>query len=413
MIEIIAVGDEVLRGEVHENNSDYISRALTSAGIEPWKITVLPDDIKILAAELKEAITRSDVVVVTGGLGPTADDVTKEAAVEALGCRTEFRERIVIDIASRFRDYGMEMPEGYRKQAVVPEGALVLSNTVGLAVGLKLFGEDFKLYLLPGVPAEMRDMFDRCVLPDLSAAGVDARVRLRTFALVETEVEERVSRVSGGELQGRISIISGPSGVDVYLPADLARGGLIADIERELGSYLYTTGDSSLAEVVTGLLMESGKTLSTAESLTGGLLAGAVVSVPGASNSFMEGFVTYSNNAKIERIGVDASLFAEHGAVSGEVCIAMASGARRFSRTDFALSTTGIAGPGGQTENKPVGLCYLGLAAPRGLFCRRLHLSGDREMVRHRAVHWSLDLLRLELEDARDRLEPFKIAGAQ
>ncbi|HUV37597.1 MAG TPA: CinA family nicotinamide mononucleotide deamidase-related protein [Patescibacteria group bacterium] len=405
-VEIIAVGDEILRGEVREFNSSFLSRELARIGLAPVRVMVLPDDVAVLEEAVREGVCRSTLVVVTGGLGPTVDDVTVEAVIRALGGKSEVRDDIVHQVEARFRELGRPMPPAYRNQARVPCGAVVLPNTVGAAVGLRLGGADCDLFLLPGVPGEMREMFNRSVLPAVSGRGTNPMRRLATIGLTETELEERLEQVLRSGEPHRLSIISGASGVDLYIPLDSVEDGVFEDIRLVLGSYCYTTGEESFEKVVVTLCAERRKCLTTAESVTGGLLASTVVSVPGASDVLIEGFVTYSDASKIERLGVDAALVRRYGAVSEEVCVAMARGARERSGADFALSTTGIAGPGGGTAEKPVGLCYAGLAVPGAAFCRRFRLAGTREMVRQRTAYRALDLLRLHLIGAHDRLPP-------
>ncbi len=402
--EIIAVGDEILRGEVEEHNSSFLSREMARIGFKPARVTVVPDDLDVLAAAIREATVRSDIVVVTGGLGPTVDDVTREAAIAALGGRTEERDDILEQVEERFRGLGRAMPAAYRDQARVPAGADVLPNTVGAAVGLRIVGEDFELFLLPGVPEEMREMFTRSVLPLISGRGTGATCRLRTFGLTETELEERLRELFGDDALSGLSIISSPSGVDLYVPAGAGEGMAADDIRSALGRRCYTDRDETLEEVLVGLLAERRKTVATAESVTGGLLAATIVSVPGASDVLLEGFVAYSNASKTERLGVDAALIGEFGAVSDEVCAAMARGARDRSGADFALSTTGIAGPGGGSAEKPVGLCYVGLATAGTCYLRRFLFPGTRQLVRRRTVYHALDLLRLHVMGAREML---------
>jgi nicotinamide-nucleotide amidase len=411
--EIITIGDEVLRGEIAESNSLFLSRQLSAVGLEPWRISVLPDDVGTVSQELRAAVDRSAIIIVTGGLGPTVDDVTKEAVVKALGLETEYRADIVESIERRFVEFGKRMPDSYREQGEIPAAAGIMPNEVGLAVGLEIRSGDARLYLLPGVPEEMREMFRRTVMPRLKLSRGEARIRLRTFGLVETEVEERLRASLGRDHMVSISIISAPEGVDIYLPGSVASTGSAEEIVRAMGSYLYGEGDVSLAGITVKLLLNRGLSLAVAESVTGGLLASTVVSVPGASGCFREGFITYSNEAKTERIGVGAATLDRCGAVSEEVCIEMAKGARERSGAEIAVSTTGIAGPAGATEGKPVGLCFVGLAAPHVLYCRRLRLPGDRGFVRRRAVYSALDLLRLYLVAARERLDALIVGDAQ
>lgn len=410
-IEVIAVGTEVLMGEVPENNTGFLARSLTTVGLRPARITVLPDELSVIAAELERAFVRSGTVIVTGGLGPTMDDVTKEAAISVLGGNTECRPEITEIIRRRFRELGVEMPRAYETQAVVPEGAEILPNPVGAAVGLRVVREGFELFLLPGVPAEMSEMFNAGVLPTIAAGPGSLRRCIRTFGLSETDVEEKMGSVFGTDLREGFSLISGPSGVDIYIPPYASEEGGFARLVNELGSYVYAVQAVGLEEIVLELLKREEKTLSTAESVTGGLLAATIVSVPGASESYLEGFTTYSDGSKVDRLGVDAGVIETAGAVSREVCLQMADGARRVAGSDFAVSTTGIAGPAGGSPDKPVGLCFVGLAAPDLLYCRKLLVGGGRERIRLRVTHAALDQLRLLLCGCSDRLEPFLERG--
>ena len=412
-IEIITIGDEVLRGETQENNGIWLSRALIHSGLEPWKITVLPDEMEILAAEFRDAAAgRSETIIVTGGLGPTVDDLTKEALIRALNLETEVREGIVEDIAARLKARGREMPAGYRDQARVPVGAGIIENSVGLAIGLRVRAGAGEFFLLPGVPAEMHAMFSGTVLPVLGAPGIDSHIRMRTFGLIETEVEDALRKVLPPGVLKTTAIISSPRGVDFYIPREPDGAANAEKAARELGSHIFVEGDARLEAVVVGLLVARRATVATAESLTGGLIASTLVSVPGSSDTFREGFVTYSNAAKIERLGVSRATLEARGAVSAEVCVEMAEGARAAAGVDYALSTTGIAGPTGAVPGKPVGLCFAGLAGPEGTFVRRFQFPGDRETVRLRTAYFAIDMLRLALIGDQARLEPFRTAGA-
>jgi nicotinamide-nucleotide amidase len=411
-IEIITIGDEVLRGETQENNGAHLSRALIRSGLGVWKITVLPDDMDTLVDEFKGAAGHSDAVIVTGGLGPTVDDLTKEALIRAFGCATEHREGIVEEIEVRLKARGREMPTGYRDQARVPVGAEIIANPVGLAIGLRMRAGACEFFLLPGVPAEMRAMFEASVLPALGPPGIDIAIRFRTFGLIETEVEDALRKVMPEDMLKAVSIISSPRGVDFYIPREGGGAAYAEAAARELGSYLFAEGNARFEAVVVGLLNARRMTVAVAESVTGGLLASAFISVPGASDTFREGFVTYSNNAKIKRLGVLQKTLEAHGAVSAEVCAEMAQGARAAAATDFALSTTGIAGPTGAVSGRPVGLCFVGLAGPDGTYCRKFQFPGDREMVRLRTAYFAIDMLRLALMGEKERLEPFRVKGA-
>lgn len=394
--EIITVGDEVLRGETAENNTVWLSIALTAAGLPPSRETVLPDDIDVIRDELSAAAARSETVIVTGGLGPTVDDVTRQAAIDAFGGEVEIREEIIVEIERRFIGLGVAMPEGYRDLARIPAGAEVLDNAVGAAPGLMMTEGECRVFLLPGVPGEMKEIFERLVLPQLASGEKELRKVLRVYGLMETAVEERVVPVLGADELERLSIISSPAGISVYLPAGIDT--VIAEKAAEsLGDNLFGEGRDRLEEVVVGMLRSRKMTLATAESLTGGMLASMIVSVPGASEIFLEGYITYSNESKIRILGVEEKAIEAAGAVSEEVCRQMAEGAGRISGADITLSTTGIAGPGGATPGKPVGLCWMGLAHAGATECRQRKMAGDRGMIRLRTACVCLDMLRRRL----------------
>jgi len=408
-IEIIAIGDEVLRGEYLENNSRFISRRLSELGLAPWRVAVIGDSIDILSREFVEAVKRSDVIIATGGLGPTIDDITKDALIEAFGLETEWNDGILEEIKSRFRSYGREMPESYKDQARVPAGSRIIHNTVGLAVGLDVAISGSRIFLLPGVPAEMKEMFLSYVLPELASERDTKRVKIGVFGLAETDIEEKVKEYIS-TLREDISIISSLRGIELYLPVEFYKGAGGDSIRGALESYIFSEEGRGLNEVIVEKLIETNKTLAIAESVTGGLIASLVVDVPGASRTFLEGFVTYSNEAKVSELGVERGTLEKYGAVSKEVCVQMARGARERAGADLAVSTTGIAGPSGGSVEKPVGLCYMGLATEDGVFCLKKIFPGDRQMIRELASHYALDMLRLYLFGFAGRLKTLRIS---
>jgi len=410
--EIIVVGSEIVQGRCGEINSGHISRELAAIGLEPKRITILPDDRPLVASEISRAMLRSDILIVTGGLGPTVDDLTRRAAIDALGGGTEVRGDIDDALEARYRAFGRKPPEGYRDHSIVPRGAQPLPNPVGAAFGLRVVREGRELYLLPGVPSEMKEMLRASVLPSLVGRGEGQALLLRTFGLTEVEVEERLRSVLEPERLERISIVSGVSGVDCYLRAGSWDEKIRIALQGVLGTALYSTGAESLEEVCLEALRDRRSTISTAESVTGGLIASRIVSIPGASEFFLEGFVTYSDSSKISRLGVSARTLERRGAVSEEVCVEMAVGVRERTGADIGLSTTGIAGPGGATAEKPVGLCFMGLSVRGTTYCMRRELAGDRNTIRSRAGSIALDLLRLELRGERGALGPFDVPAS-
>ncbi len=410
-IEIITIGNEVLRSETREDNAKYLSTALSSIGLSPERITVLPDILDVIAEEIGRAAERSDLVIVTGGLGPTVDDLTRQAAIALAGGRVEYLDEISNSIEKRFRELGLQTPESYRDLARVPAGARVLSNTVGAAPGLNFKHAGCEIYLLPGVPSEMQSIFKASVLPRLSGRGAGNRVVIDIFGMMETSVEERLSTLFDDDVKKEFSITADPAGIKLYLPGRMAGDGTVERLRDLFGTHIFSAASERMEEVVLGLLKRSGTTISVAESFTGGLLASTLISVPGASESFLEGFITYSNRSKEERLGVDPGLIASYGAVSEQVCISMAKGARIVSGADIALSTTGIAGPGGATAVKPAGLCYVGMSTDDSDYCRKMLFPGDRRTVRLRGAYVALDMLRLRLSGDKERLSRYLIAG--
>ena len=371
------------------------------------RITVLPDDQDVITEEMGRAASRCDVVIVTGGLGPTVDDLTRQAAIALLGGHTELKNEITESIEKRFRELGIETPESYRDLARIPAGARILSNSVGAAPGLELKYGRCDIYLLPGVPAEMHSIFQSCVLPEISSGDGEKKTVLHIFGLMETSVEERLSSLFGENMKKEISITADPTGIKLYLPGRLVKDDTIDRLRNLFGSHIFSISSEKMEDLVMDLLKRSGTTLSVAESFTGGLLASTLISVPGASESFLEGFVTYSNESKEERLSVDSELIGRYGAVSEEVCVSMAEGARKASGSDIALSTTGIAGPAGATVKKSVGLCYIGMAAHGSVYCRKMQFPGDRYTVRLRGVYLALDMLRLKLSGEKERLSKY------
>jgi nicotinamide-nucleotide amidase len=367
----------------------------------------VPDGPPIREA-LAAALERADVVFTTGGLGPTTDDITREAAAELLGLPLLPDEEILSGIRERFARRGLPMADRVARQAMVPVGAEVLPNPNGTAPGLyfppTVLGSRRArhLFLLPGPPRELRPMTQDYVLPKLGAVlPASSRRERRIYRLTgigESQVEERI----GEKLEARgdleVGYCARPSEVDFRL---IGTPGLLAQIEPEiravLGEWIYSEGESLEATIVR-LMGDKHLTLATAESCTGGSLAGRITNVPGASDVFLAGYVTYANEAKESTLGVPSELLAVHGAVSEPVAGAMAEGARRVSGAKFALSTTGIAGPGGGTENKPVGTVYLGLAsAGHPTVVRRCYFPLDRVTFKHMTTSAALDLLRRQV----------------
>lgn len=405
--EVINTGSELLLGLVTNTHLGYLAGELAPCGITIARQSCVPDGPPIREA-LDAALDRADLVFTTGGLGPTTDDITREAAAELLGLPLEADEKILSAIRERFARRGLPMAERIARQAMVPVGAEVLPNPHGTAPGLyfppAVLGtrRARHLFLLPGPPRELRPMMTDHVLPKLHGALPPSSLRERRIyrltGIGESQVEERIGKDIEERGDVEVGYCARPSEVDFRLIAPPA---LLDEIEpavrSALGEWIYSEGDPLEAAVIR-LLREKHLTLAAAESCTGGSLAGRLTDVPGASEVFLAGYVTYANEAKENTLGVPADLLAAHGAVSEPVAAAMAEGARRVSGAKFALSTTGIAGPGGGTESKPVGTVFIGLASEgHPTVVRRCFFPLDRTTFKHMTTSAALDLLRRQI----------------
>jgi nicotinamide-nucleotide amidase len=406
--EIIAVGSELLTPFRTDTNSLWLTDWLNSVGIEVKLKTIVGDDDARLEETIRDALKRSVVVVITGGLGPTEDDITRKIAARALSRRLSLDERVLDEIKAKFLHWGRKMPDINARQAMVIEGAEVLPNPNGTAPGMYVEHEGRIVVLLPGPPRELKPMFESHVLLKLSerAGGLHvARRVLRVAGMGESAVDERIAPVYTQYKNPQTTILFNNTEIEIHLTAqgkteqeaELLLDGLAGQIEERLGDSIFAFRGEQMEEVVGLRLAVGGFTLACAESCTGGLVAHRLTEVPGSSNYFMEGVVTYSNEAKTRLLGVPAELIERHGAVSAEVAEAMAEGVKRRAATDFGLSVTGIAGPGGGTTEKPVGLVYISLADDAHTEHRRIMLPGDRHLIRWRASQAALDLLRRRL----------------
>ncbi|MCA1613025.1 MAG: competence/damage-inducible protein A [Acidobacteria bacterium] len=406
--EIIAIGSELLTPERTDTNSLWLTEKLNGIGIEVKLKTVVGDDDARLEEAIKDALRRSRILVTTGGLGPTEDDITRKIAARSLSRRLMLDERVLDGIREKFRRWGRQMPEINSRQAMVVEGSEVLDNPNGSAPGMYLEHEGRVVALLPGPPREMRPMFESQVLPKLAAKAGDVRVVrrvLRVSGLGESAVDERIAPVYTQYKNPQTTILFNKSEIEIHLTAqgkteqeaELLLDGLAGQIEERLGASIFAFRGEKLEEVVGLRLAVGGFTLAVAESCTGGLVAERITDVPGSSVYFREGVVSYSNESKVRLLGVPYDLIAEYGAVSAPVAEAMAEGARLRADTDFGIGVTGIAGPGGGSEDKPVGLVYVALADDAHTEHRKLLLPGDRTLIRWRASQAALDLLRRRL----------------
>ena len=402
--EVLNIGTELLLGDVVNTHAGWIAKRVFPMGLRISRQTTVPDGPAIRDGIL-EACGRADVLFVTGGLGPTTDDITREVVAELLGMKLQESAEIRERIAARFAERGLKMEARVARQAMVPAGAVVMPNNNGTAPGLYFAPVESPssasphVFLLPGPPRELQPMFIESVEPVLREICGGLEVREERVYRVVGLGESAVERMVGLELTANPALEVGycarPNEVDLRLigrKADL--DGVGPRVRAVLGEFLVPEFGGDLAGRVVERLGRLGKTLAVAESCTGGLLGGAVTGVPGSSEVFLQGFTTYSNAAKTSALGVDADLVSKHGAVSAEVAQAMAEGALRVAGSDFALSVTGVAGPGGGTQEKPVGLVFIGLARKGGgASAKQFRFPGKRAVVREMAVDAALDLL--------------------
>jgi len=406
---IVSVGEELLAGDVQDSNASEIAAALRAEGLRVGSIEIVADREEQIAGAVIRAAGFAKMVIVTGGLGPTGDDLTRHGVARAAGRRLVEDPRALALILAYFDRIGREMSASNRSQALCPEGAGLIENHGGTAPGLELECHGARLFVLPGVPAEMRAMLHEHVLPAVrrlfgQAAALE-RIQVRAHGLAESVAGEKIAHLMG---EGRdplvgITVSGGLLTVSITsLFHDREQGRLrveetAREVEALLGKAAFGRDQDTLEGRVVDLLKRNGQRLAIAESCTGGLVSAMITAVPGCTDVFLEGAVTYSNDAKERRLGVDPALLTRHGAVSAEVACAMALGMARSSGAEVAVSITGIAGPGGGTETKPVGLVYLGISLEGRTESRRLNLPGDRHEVQLRAARSALDLVRRAL----------------
>ena len=411
-LELVTIGNELLLGFTLDTNSREIARLLAAHGIRVVRKTTVPDEAESIDTAVRQALERTGVVITTGGLGPTNDDITKKTVARLFGVGLVTDAAYLAALTRRFRELGFnDMPESNRTQAEMPEGALPLKNRWGTAPGIWLEGEPGRVIMLPGVPREMRGLLEHEVLPRLTSlsdyqpdAVIESLV-LRTTGIPESELADRLEGVEKRIDPVTLAYLPSLEGVDLRLTAWEVEAGRASEllaraasqVREILGELVYGEDEDDLAAVVLELLAESGNTLAVAESCTGGLIGGRITNVPGSSAVFRGGVIAYSNDLKTSRLGVPVGMLEQCGAVSGEVAGRMALGARTACGSDYGLAVTGIAGPTGGTEEKPVGTVWIGLSGPDASSETLLHFPGGREAIRTRTVQAALNTLRRAL----------------
>ncbi len=417
--EIIAIGTELLIGGRSDSNSLFLADELGKLGIAVRFKSVVGDERQDIVTAIYTAVKRSQMIVMTGGLGPTVDDCTREAVAYATGYRLGRRKEALEGITARFAQWGRTANTAQLRQAMIPSGATVLKNPVGSAPGFCLKWKKALIISLPGVPREMEEMMRQEVLPLLRAASESSGRRPRTpivrqvfhtFGLAESDVDVKLKGLIPKRAPVDLGLLASPMGVLISLTTNESQSAteknrdllqkLANDLRSRLSDWLFAEGRDTMEEVVGRELTKRGLILAVAESCTGGLIGHRLTQVAGSSAYVDRGAVCYSNRAKTEMLGVPAELIAQRGAVSKEVAAAMACGIRERANVSVGLSVTGIAGPGGGTETKPVGLVYIGLDDGTGRpITQEFRFHGDRNVIKQRSSQAALDLLRRWLRD--------------
>jgi nicotinamide-nucleotide amidase len=406
--EILAVGTELLLGQIVDTNSAYLSRRLAEIGVDVFFKSCVGDNVGRVASTLRLALSRSDLVIITGGLGPTDDDVTVYAVADVLSRKLVYSAKVQSDIVKYFRKTGRQTTNNNRKQAMVIEGSSIIRNEIGTAPGQIIEDSGKIVVLVPGVPREMTAMIEGTVIPYLkqrlrSAGSAVIRSRvLRTAGIGESALAAEIQDILSSQTNPTIAPLASDGLVDLRItvkaPDDESALHMIDTVAQRirgrLGSLIYGEDEETLAQVIGGLLLATGDTIALAESCTGGLLGKLITDVPGSSRYFLGGTVTYSNESKTKLLGVQPEVLERHGAVSRQCAAAMALGAKRLFESSVSVSVTGLAGPGGGTASKPVGLVYAAVACNRLLSTVRLLLNGNRDQVRARACVAVLNLVR-------------------
>lgn len=405
---IISVGNELLNGNTVDTNSNWLESRLLTVSIPVVYSCAIIDDIDEIKSAIEYASAKADIILITGGLGPTDDDLTRQAIAKYLNVQLEYHPEIFKKIEDFFVSINRPLVEKNKIQAYLPKGTSELENNLGTAPGI-LYQDDKKIIAsFPGVPYEMKQMFDNSVYPKLQTICTDNLVikKIKCMGAGESTVAEMIGDMMARDRNplinctvdhGIITFHIIASAVDKKIAEDMAAKDTVK-LQHILGPLIFGYDNQTLAEVVGQELSKKKKTLATAESCTGGLISKMITDVPGSSNYFTYGWITYSNEAKISQLGVDKKLIDQFGAVSSEVASAMAVGARQKAGSDYSIAVTGIAGPGGGTEQKPVGLVYISIAGPNSIKTEKfLFGSRNRDFIRLRTCQVALNLLRLNL----------------
>ena len=404
--EIIAVGSEMLTPDRVDTNSLFLTEELNKLGIEVVRKTIVGDNRDLLAEAFRDALARVPLVIASGGLGPTEDDLTRETVADLLGRKLRLHEDVLMSIKARFRSFGREMPEVNVRQAMVPEGAEVLENPRGTAPGLWIEDGGHMIVLLPGPPRELKPLFLEQVAPRLDRCSPGVRMfhrELRVAGMGESHVETRIAHIYKRYGDVQTTVLAAPGEIQIHLRlwSDDARHAektlrdIVEAVHLALGDRIFSTDGQPMEEIVAQQLTLHNATIAAAESCTGGLLAERLTRIPGSSSYFLGGVVCYSNELKTAWADVPAELIEAKGAVSTEVAIALAEGIRRRVGATLGVGITGIAGPSGGSDEKPVGTVHIALSYPGGVKEIGRIYPGDREAIRWHASQIALDMVRV------------------
>lgn len=411
---IVSIGDEVVLGQICDTNAAWLSQQLIRRGILSVMHITAGDDAKAITEALRHAAGHADLVLATGGLGPTDDDLTRQALADLVGVELVLHETSLEAIREFFRGRGRPMADRNRLQAMLPAGAVALDNPFGTAPGIRVEYRGVTIFCVPGVPVEMRGLYERHIEPFLdSTCGPGKRcivtAKLNTFGMGESNVAELLGELMQRDRNPTVGTTVSDGIIAVRIRSEFADAApaqreieaMIDEVQRRLGPIVFGRDDETLAQSVAKLLKQTGRTVATAESCTGGLLSTMLTDIPGSSGYYHAGWITYANAIKQQELGVPGDLLEQHGAVSEPVAIAMADAARRKADADYALAITGIAGPDGGTADKPVGTVWIALAdRSRRTIAVHQNLPGDRAAIRDRSAKAALNMLRLRLLDS-------------
>jgi nicotinamide-nucleotide amidase len=410
---LLSIGDELTLGQTVDTNAAWLSARLSSLGIGCAEHRTVPDDLDLIAETIQQCAAKAEVLIITGGLGPTDDDLTRPALAKAMGVDLIEDPTSVEHIADYFHGRGREMPQRNRIQATHPLTSTMIENTCGTAPGIRAMLGQCEIFVTPGVPREMFAMYERDIEPAIRDLAGDActilTAKFNSFGSGESDIAERLGGLMARDRNPVVGTTVSNGYVSVRIRSEhedpLKAKAMLEDalkqVATKVGPLAFGMDEATLQDAVIALLIEQGKTIATAESCTGGMIASMLTDVVGSSAAVIGGWVTYANEMKAEQLGVPMALIHANGAVSREVVEAMASGALERSGADFALSTSGIAGPSGGTDDKPVGTVWIGMAWREGehvhVGARLARLAGDRDNIRDRSAKCALQLLRLKL----------------